>query len=99
MFLSSQSTRLLGLQKQLRRIAKPDSDSTILPTLAQPASLLQGVVTATATGPPLTVSIQLGGSTTTISGIRYNKTLTPTVGMTVWVVRSGNDMFVLCTLA
>lgn len=97
--MSSLPPSLLGLQKKFRKRVDPSVDALALGTIPQPVFLEQGVVTGTDPGPPLTVTVQLGGSSTDLAGVFYNANLTPTIGMGVWVLRAGNDLLVLCTLA
>jgi hypothetical protein len=72
----------------------------IAPPSALPAvRLRQGIVTATAAGQPATVTVKLGGSTTTISGIRYLSSYTATTNDTVWILQAGADLLVLGKLS
>jgi hypothetical protein len=61
--------------------------------------LRQGVVTATAAGPPKTVTVQLGGETTPAAGARYLASHTPAVNDAVWVLVAGRTRLVLGKLA
>lgn len=60
--------------------------------------LRQGVVTATATVPNR-VTITIGGSPDTVSGVRYLASYSPTVTDTVWLIQNGTDLLVLGKLA
>lgn len=60
----------------------------------------QAVIVAVNTGPPPTVDIQEGGSTTTIPNVRYADSITsPQVGDTVWVLERDGDRLVAFRLA
>jgi hypothetical protein len=55
-------------------------------------------VTAKSTSPNI-VSIQLAGGTSTLAGIRYLSSYTPTVNDIVVCLMNKNDIFVIGTLA
>lgn len=57
-------------------------------------AMFWAVVTAV-TVSPNAVSVKIAGSSTVITGIRYDASLTPTVNMTVWGWRTGTDYFVV----
>ena len=58
-----------------------------------PVKWRQAVVTAVDVGPPATYTLELGGATTTIPGVR---SLVPlVVGDTVWCVRNGTDLLIV----
>lgn len=59
----------------------------------------QGVVTAVATGPPASLSVEIGGSDTVVSGVRYLNSYSPSVGHTVWVDIQDSDPIVIGRLA
>lgn len=64
-----------------------------------PPVLRQGVITATAAGPPATVSVSIGGEPA-IPGVRYATSIgAPAVGQTVWLLVSDTDLFVAFRLA
>lgn len=97
--MSSQTPKAQRVQAKIRSLLRPTVDATALGSIPQPLFLEQGtVVSVDATTPP-TVTITLGGSSTSLSGVRYNLNLAPTAGMGIWVFRSGNDLLVNCTLA
>jgi hypothetical protein len=54
-----------------------------------------GVIQAVSLGPPFTVTLTLGGSTVSIAGIACLPGYTPTVGTTVPVDKSGDDLLVM----
>lgn len=58
-----------------------------------------GKVTAVAAGPPPTVSLQLGGSTVAIPGVRYLSSYSPTVNDVVLVLKNGPDLVCLGKMA
>lgn len=61
--------------------------------------LKQAVVTVVSAGPPATVTIQISGDTTAISGIRYLASYTPTVTDKVFCLINKGDILVLGELA
>lgn len=60
--------------------------------------LRQGVVTATATVPNR-VTLTIGGSTDTVTDVRYLASYSPTIADTVWLLQNGTDLLVLGKLA
>lgn len=67
-------------------------------TAAQAVRKFEATVTAVSAGPPKTVTIQQG-ALSEFSGIRYDASLTPTVGMKVWGLAVDGDYQVCGTLA
>lgn len=65
----------------------------------QPVDLVFGVVTATAAGPPATVTVKISGSTTATAGLRYLSSYTPSVNDTVLILSRGSDFVVVGKLA
>lgn len=61
--------------------------------------LKQAEVTATTAGPPATITIQISGDTTEISGIRYLASYTPSTSDIVFCLINKNDILVLGDLA
>jgi hypothetical protein len=59
------------------------------------ATLSWGVIAAVSAGPPKTVSVNVSGSTTATTGIRYLASYTPTVGDVVVMVANGPDLLVI----
>ena len=59
---------------------------------------LQGVVTAVTTGPNA-VTVQIGGATTAVAGLRYFASYTPTVNDVVHLLPYGQSYLVLGKLA
>lgn len=57
-----------------------------------PPAFRQAVITAV-TGS--TVTIQIGGSTTSIPGVKFLNSYSPSVGDTVWVMTQGSDVWVV----
>lgn len=61
-------------------------------TQNQGLELAQGTVTATASG---SVSVKIAASTTSISGIKYLSSYTPTVNDVVFMLIDGKDVLIL----
>lgn len=68
-------------------------------TTGQPVEMLWATVTAVVSGPPKTVTIQPFGSDTSIPGVRYAESYTPTNGDVVYGRIVGTDYLVEGTLA
>lgn len=69
----------------------------ILATLPPPGpAIRQATVQAVGT---TTVDIRIGGSTTTISGVKYLAAYSPKVNDVVWVIQNGGDLIVLDRLS
>lgn len=62
----------------------------------QGLQLRQGVVTATAAG---SISVQISGATTAITGIKYLASYSPTITDKVFLLIDGKDVLVLGKLA
>ena len=74
-----------------------DLASALATPTGTPVSVTKGVVTAfnLAANPP-NVTVQLGGDTsTTISGVRFIDSYSPTVGDTCLILKQGSDIFAL----
>ena len=79
----------LATMQKLRRTVKPPKPPRL--------RMFRATVTAVQAGPPATVDIQQG-SLSVVPGVRYDASLTPTVGMAVWGLTVGGDWQVCGTL-
>lgn len=79
--------------------ALADNVALLAKQLAAVLVLRQAVVASHTAGPPASVGITLGGSSTVVTGVRYLASYTPADGDTVWVLRNGGDLLVLGKLA
>lgn len=57
-------------------------------------SIIWAVVTATTTATPNTISIQILGDSTVLTGIKYDASYTAAVGNTVYGFKYGNDIVI-----
>lgn len=81
------------LQRLAREIA------ALKQVVAALLTLRQGVVVAHTAGPPASMTVTLGGSSTQIAGVRYLGWYSPVNGDTVWCLRWGAGLVSLGKLA
>lgn len=87
-----------GTQELAKEILRNAAPPVGLPRGVVPLARLYGVVTAVATGPPVTVSLTLSGSSTIIVGVPTLAAYTPTTGDLVIIDKSGDTLLVLGTV-
>ena len=68
------------------------------PTGAPQIRLRQGVVQSTSAGPSPTATVTIGGSSTSIAGVRMLGSYTPTATDVVQILQNGTDLLILGTL-
>ena len=86
----------ISLRRQVRNFADAVAKSSKTPITNAPTNkVVWGVVSSIQTGPPQSLTLTLAGSSTTVAGIRYLSSYSPTVGDTVVCSKYGTDLVVL----
>lgn len=92
-------TSVRDLAAALAATVNPSQGPMPWPMQAQQFGIVWGVVNTVVAGPPKSLTITFLGGGTRVTGIRYAKTYTPTVGDNVFGLAWGPDIVIIGALA